>query len=117
MLILVATLTPQDGGGGGGGCPLGLPCAAAHVMLFAVLGVPVALRYATSEAARRSPVRVLLMVVLAIWLFAALDEMAQGSVDGRDPALEDWVADMAGAILGLMLGSLLLRWWLRRGTA
>ena len=111
-LILIATLAPL--GSGLSGCPLGLPCWAWHVLLFALLGVPVALRYATSRAAVRSPVRVLLMVLLGLWLFAALDELAQNWIDGREPALEDWIADMAGALIGLAVGSLLLRLALRR---
>ena len=111
-LILVATLLPA--GSGLPGCPLGLPCAVWHMLLFALLGVPVALRYATSQAAARSPVRVLLMVLLALWIFAALDELAQNWIDGREPALEDWFADMAGALIGLALGSVLLRLALRR---
>ena len=76
--------------------------------------MPVALRYATSRAAARSPVRVLLMVILALWIFAALDELAQGWIDGREPSLQDWLADMAGALIGLAVGSVLLRIALRR---
>ena len=108
--ILVATLTPLDGAGTG--CPLGLPCLAWHFGLFAALGVPIAARFATSEAARRSPRRTLGMVVLAFWLFAAGGEIAQGWVEGRDPQLFDWVADMAGALTGLLVGSTALRWLL-----
>ena len=111
-LILITTLTPV--GGGEGGCFAGIPCTLGHVLTFAILGVPVALRYATSRAAQRSPLRVLLMVLVAIWLFAALDELAQGWVDGREPDLVDWLADMGGAVLGLALGSLLLRFALSR---
>ena len=105
--ILIATLAPV---GGGGGCPLGLPCVAWHFALFAALGAAIAARYATSEAARRSPRRVLGMVVLALWVFAAATELAQGQLDGRDPQLADWVANMAGGLAGLMLGSIGLRW-------
>lgn len=111
-LILVVTLLPA--GSGLPGCPLGIPCALWHVLLFALLGVPVALRYATSRAAARSPVRVLLMVILALWIFAALDELAQNWIDGREPSLQDWLADMAGALIGLAVGSVLLRLALRR---
>ena len=114
-LILLATLTPLDGEGSGGSL-LGLPDKLWHVLLFMLLGVPVALRYATSRAAARSPLRVLLMVVLAIWLFAALDELGQRWVDGRDPDLGDWIADMAGALTGLLLGSLVLRFALARSS-
>ena len=108
--ILLATLTPLDGVEGG--CPLGLPCLAWHFGLFAGLGVAIAARYATSDAARRSPQRVLGMVVLGVWMFAAATEIGQGWVDGREPQLIDWVADMAGAVTGLLLGSVLLRWLL-----
>ena len=111
-LILLTTLTPVNGNEGG--CFAGVPCTLGHVLAFAILGVPVALRYATSRAAQRSPARVLLMVLVAIWLFAALDELAQGWVDGREPDLGDWLADMAGAVLGLAIGSLVLRYALSR---
>ncbi len=111
-LILVATLLPP--GSGVPGCPFGLPCALWHMLLFALLGVPVALRYATSRAAARSPLRVLVMVVLVLWIFAALTELAQNWIEGREPSLEDWLADMAGALIGLAVGSLLLRLALRR---
>ena len=117
-LILVTTLRPNGGDGAGGagpGCPLGVPCAVGHLVAFALLGVPVALRFATSEAARRSPRRSLAMVVLAIWLLATGTELAQGWVDGRDPDLGDWVADMLGAFAGLIAGSAGLRWLLARG--
>ncbi len=106
-LILAATLLPT--GGALSGCPLGMPCAVWHALLFALLGVPVALRYATSRAATRSPVRVLGMVLLAIWIFAAVTELAQGPIAGREPSLGDWIADMVGALIGLAVGSLLLR--------
>ncbi len=112
-LILLTTLTPS--GGGGGGCLLGVPCLAGHFVAFALLGVPIALRFATSEAARRSPRRALAMVVVAIWLFAAVDELAQDWIDGREPDILDWVADMLGALSGLIAGSAGLRWLLRRG--
>lgn len=110
--ILIATLTPLDGTAAG--CPLGVPCLAWHAALFGLLGVAAAMRYATSEAARRSPRRVLGMVVLAMWVLAAGTEIGQGWVTGRDPQLIDWVADMAGALAGLFLGSAAMRWVLAR---
>ena len=108
--ILLATLSPISGAEDG--CPLGVPCLAWHFGLFAAFGVAIAARYATSEAARRSPQRVLGMVALAIWVFAAATEIGQGWVDGRDPELLDWLANMAGAVSGLLLGSTALRWLL-----
>ena len=112
-LILLTTLTPNDGEGEG--CLLGVPCLVGHFVAFALLGVPLALRFATSEAARGSPRRALAMLVLAIWLLAAATELAQGWVDGRDPDTLDWVADMLGALVGLIAGSAGLRWLLERG--
>jgi len=79
-----------------------------------ILGIPVSLRYATSRAAARSPLRVLIMVILAIWIFAGIDELAQQWVTGRESELSDWFADMGGAVLGLALGSLILRFLLTR---
>ena len=108
--ILLATLSPISGAEDG--CPLGVPCLAWHFGLFAGFGVAIAARYATSEAARRSPQRALGMVALAIWVFAAATEIGQGWVDGRDPELLDWLANMAGAVFGLLLGSTALRWLL-----
>ena len=108
--ILLATLSPIRGAEDG--CPLGVPCLAWHFGLFAGFGVAIAARYAASEAARRSPQRVLGMVALAIWVFAAATEIGQGWVDGRDPELLDWLANMAGAVFGLLLGSTALRWLL-----
>ena len=110
-LILAATLRPIGGepGAGGPGC-LGIPCTAGHLVAFALLGVPLALRFATSAVARRSPRRALAMLVLAIWLFAASTELAQGQIEGRDPDVRDWAADMLGAALGLAAGSVGLRW-------
>jgi hypothetical protein len=105
--ILLLTLSPL-GTGTDGRCAFGMPCALGHLGSFAVLGVAIGGWYATSEAARRSPVRVLLMTLLALWLFAALDEIAQPRV-GRDANFEDWALDMAGAVIGMFAGSAALR--------
>ena len=111
VLIAFATLTPSEGGGG---CPLRLPCEAIHFGLFALLGVPVALRFAVSDVARRSPRRALGMLFTAIWIFAAATELGQEYVDGREPDFADWVADMLGAVAGLATGSVGLRALLQR---
>ena len=75
-----------------------------------ILGASLGGWYATSEGARRAPRRLLFAIIFGIWLFAALDEVAQGYV-GRDPSAMDWAEDMVGALLGLFGGSLLLRLW------
>ncbi len=105
--ILLATLSSL--GAGDGGCGLGLTCLTAQFALFAVLGVAIAGRYASSDAARRSPRRVLMMTVLTVWLFAAADELAQEQLHGRGADFGDWVADMAGALAGMVAGGFLLR--------
>jgi VanZ family protein len=53
------------------------------------------------------------MLVLAIWIFAAADEIAQGWIEGRSASLGDWIADMVGVLIGLMLAPLVLRPLLR----
>jgi hypothetical protein len=115
LLILLLTLTDVGGGGNVeiGVCTFGVPCWLGHFVTFAALGVALAGWYATSAAAARSPQRVLVMIVLALWLFAALDELAQDQF-GRDAELADWALDMAGALLGLLGGSILLRLIMRR---
>ena len=113
-VILYETLTPAgEGASAARECRFGAPCAAGHFALFALLGAAAAVRFAVSEAARRSPRRALAMVVLALWVFAAASELGQGPVAGRDPDLADWAADMAGALTGLFLGGALLRGLLR----
>ena len=109
-VILYETLTPAgEGASAARECRFGAPCAAGHFALFALLGAAAAVRFAVSEAARRS----LAMVVLALWVFAAASELAQGPIAGREPDLADWAADMAGALTGLFLGGALLRGLLR----
>jgi VanZ family protein len=88
---------------------LGIPCNAGHFTLFALLGAAFAVRYATSDAARRAPRRTLIMVVLALWIVAALTEWGQQWVDNHEPKLEDWLIDMAGGIFGMLAGSYLAR--------
>ena len=72
-----------------------------HAVLYALLGVALAVRFAASDVARRSPARALGMIVLAIWILAAGTELAQARVPGRAPELVDWLVDMAGALIGL----------------
>lgn len=105
--ILALTLTPialEEGDD----CLLGIPCGLGHAMAFGLLGVALAGAFVASRFARRSPRRALVMLLLWLWIFAALTELAQGKV-GRDPSLVDWGADMTGAISGLIVGGLALR--------
>ena len=105
-VILLLTLTPL--GTSEQGCALGLPCVLGHVGMFTALGASLGVWFAASDAARRSPRRTLLAILFAVWLFAALDEMAQEYV-GRDASAADWAADMAGTFLGLLGSGVLLR--------
>lgn len=85
-----------------------------HFLMFAVLGAAASLWYATSDTARRSPRRSLLMVLLGLWIFAAATEIGQGAIAGREPSLADWFANMGGALAGLFGGSVLWRLILER---
>lgn len=107
-LILYATLTPSPPD------PITVPDWAAHFLLFAALGASAALWYATSEAARRAPVRALVMVLLLLWLFGGITEVAQEVIPSRTPALSDWAFDLLGAVAGFMLGGAVWRLLLGR---
>jgi VanZ family protein len=111
IAILVATLSPE---GSPTATTFGLDHVLGHFLLFMALGAAAAPLFATSKTARRSPRRALVMTLLAFWVFAALTELAQGPVPGREPSLLDWFADMAGAIVGFLGGSAALRWLLDR---
>lgn len=80
-----------------------------HFLMFAMLGAAAALWYATSDAALRWPRRALLMILFGIWIFAAITELTQGAITGREPHLEDWFANMTGGLTGLFGGSAIWR--------
>lgn len=54
--------------------------------------------------------------LMAAWVitvsYAIVDEWSQGFV-GRTPELKDWLADVAGATCGLLLGLLVIGLWKR----
>lgn len=110
-IVLGATLAPSDWIG----VRPSIPDVAWHGVVFAGFGASLALVYATSDAARRSPRRLLVMALLAIWLFAASTELLQERIPGREPELADWVADVAGGALGFLLIGPLCRAVVRRG--
>ncbi|MFN8572549.1 MAG: VanZ family protein [Gemmatimonadaceae bacterium] len=68
-----------------------------HFGLYAVFGA--LLTRARQPAASKI---VVLRVLLAIAVFAALDEWHQQFIPGRDMDVLDWVADMAGAATGIL---------------
>lgn len=52
-----------------------------------------------------SVMRRVITVLIGIAIFAALDEFHQRFIPGRYMDLEDWMADMAGAMVGLVLAA------------
>ena len=107
--VLAITLAP----GGWVGPASSIPDAAWHGAAFAAFGASLALAYATSGAARRSPRRTLVMALLAIWIVAAGTELLQERIPGREPELADWAASMSGGVLGFLLAGPALRALLR----
>jgi VanZ family protein len=73
-----------------------------HAAMYAVLG-------ALSARAAAVPPRALAPILLAIALFAALDEWHQVLVPGRSADALDWLADILGAITGAASAALRLQ--------
>jgi VanZ family protein len=80
----------------------------AHAVLYTILGGT--LGYGRHQALHAPP-HWLLMGLGAF--YGATDEWHQGFVRGRSPDWGDWVADVAGVMLGYV-GVLLLLGWLER---
>lgn len=78
----------------------------AHFFLYAVLG------WLVGSALRKAGwtrIGAVVSAAAAVGLFALGDELHQAWVPTRVPAVEDWLADMAGGAVGLLAV-------LRRGT-
>ena len=73
-----------------------------HFTAFAILGW---LSAWVSQSVRRSPIETAAVVLFAIALFAALDEITQPYVSRTCDPL-DWLADLTGAIVGIAVFSL-----------
>jgi len=93
-VILISTSLP------GQAVPPGPPGIdkAVHFGAYAVLGV---LGVHAAAGMRTAPVRTIVMVLLTTAAFAAIDEWHQGFIPGRYPDVADWVADVAGATIGV----------------
>lgn len=93
-------------------CLGGVPCQDGHALAFLALSLFAAVHVATSPAPaeRLRPMARLLVVLVA---FATFDEAAQRWA-GRDPSFADWLADLGGILLGMVLGVRLARALLRR---
>lgn len=98
--MLILTSLPGDAVPDVGDVPAGTD-KLVHVILYAVLG------WLTARAIShpRYPVRSFAILVLALALFAALDEWHQSFIPGREPHVVDWVADMTGVFIGAGLGA------------
>lgn len=110
IAIVYLTLTPDPGVSGP------FPDTVGHFLLFFFLGVTSAIWYATSDIARRSPGRALLGVLLVLWIFAGATEWGQELVLDRHVEGRDWLANAAGAIVGLFVGSFFTRLLLQLGA-
>ena len=73
-----------------------------HQIAFALLTLAVCWAVATRWELRWRGLPVLGAAVLA---YAVVDEVTQAFVPRRTPALDDWVADLVGVVMGLAL------WW------
>lgn len=76
----------------------------AHFVLFAVLGAALAVgrRWSGSSVSH-------FMVLVVGMLYGATDEWHQALVPNRTPALDDWIADVAGVVVGYAVVTYLLR--------
>lgn len=93
-LIVFATLSPSVSSGG-------IRDEVAHVLLFFPLGLGGALWMERLDAP--SQPRAALVIFAVVLTFAALTEIGQALV-GRTPAFSDFMADAAGAGLGVLVG-------------
>jgi VanZ family protein len=111
-LALQVTLTSLPGKA----IPVGLPHPldwAGHFCLYGGLGALVA----RAAVLHGWSVRRILWLGALLSAWAALDELHQLFIPGRDAEVGDWLSDTLGASLGLFLGTRLMasRWarWLR----
>ena len=80
----------------------------AHFIAYAVLAFACAF-WLPRAAWTASAWRAALLVVLVTALYGLLDEFHQSFVPGRDTSLFDWLADLAGACIGVSLFALVSR--------
>jgi len=98
-LVLQLTLTSLPGSA----IPINLPHPLdwiGHFSMYFGLGFLVA----RAGVLRSWPARRLLLVALVISVFAALDELHQLLIPGRDAEVGDWIVDTLGGSLGLSAG-------------
>jgi VanZ family protein len=100
VLIAYATLSP-DVAATGGNDQFG------HFLLFFPLGIGGAFWLAPLPPATQNRARGLILLV--ILLFAAATEIGQMFIETRSASLPDFIADAAGAGLGVLLGGFVAR--------
>jgi VanZ family protein len=82
----------------------------AHFSMYAVLAA-----LATAAVRKhRSATGALILTVLAIAAFGAIDEWHQRFIPGRSTEFADWVADTVGGFVGVTVASLFIPWWSKR---
>ena len=78
-----------------------------HLAEYAIFGVLV---YLAAYSLRPGNRLLLGLVVLLAGVFGALDELYQMLIPARDSSFWDWVADVAGVVIGAVS----CRWWINR---
>lgn len=78
-----------------------------HFVLYAILGLLTAraLRRARGDGHARPPLGSLLPWLVGMVLFAAADEWHQRWIPGRSSGVTDWIADVAGGTLALLVAA------------
>jgi len=82
--------------------PGGISDHTGHFVGYALLGA-LMLRAIASARWARVTLGAAVVAVLLTAAYGATDEWRQGFVPGRSPALDDWIADLAGAVIGVGL--------------
>jgi VanZ family protein len=88
-------------------CLGGIQCEDGHALAFVALGASISVGVLAGRRGWQAA-RLSLSVLILLMLFAMLDELAQGWT-GRDASVDDWLADVSGALLGIVAGSQLAR--------
>jgi VanZ like family len=78
---------------------IGAPGQIEHLAAYVVAATVVSLSYP-----RRS-----LIIIVALFFYAACLEIAQLYAPGRHPAVSDWIAGSFGALIGVVIGTFILR--------
>ena len=100
VLFLLSELPPEDIPGG-----WAFGDKVAHLGAYFVLGATLA--WAALRVRRG---RGVFFVFLGV-LYGATDELHQAFVPGRDPSVGDWMADVAGVLMGFLLLRFFLSAW------